>query len=262
MPAPSVGPPAPALGPPAPSVGPPAPSVGPPAPSVGPSVANRGRKEEWAKVVNRLYPYANREPLYQYVKPGNSLTQAERNLNRGALTAKWDFIEKVLPGGGETKYITHPEVALQNWWERCVVEKPGFVTSLGRRLPDNLTKCSEYREEISEYAHFFKEHSDEDIRGSPSHASKKVIPMAVKMYHRSEFSPLSNYQFGWADEKRKKWIAESVDESVAYCTDYQRHYNPVIYERQALEARNASLCPYIGNEDLWKKEVKNPRILL
>ena len=95
----------------------------------GGTVTGGGKKQEWS---DRLYPYANREPLYHYAsnRPGRYLTDAEHDLNRGALKARWDFVDKVLPGGAENKYITHPEVAVQNWWERCVVEKPGFITSL------------------------------------------------------------------------------------------------------------------------------------
>ena len=91
--------------------------------------------------------------------------------------------------------------------------------------------------------------------------------MEVKLDYRKGESPLTYWmsvynrdfhrpqpcippqQFNWADAKRKKWIEETLDNNVDFCTEYQKNYHRTIYENLAEQARRASLCPYIKVEE-------------
>lgn len=82
---------------------------------------------EWP---NRLYDQKGVHLMYPYVKPGQTMTKEEHNLNLGAHTGRLEYMENIVPGGRQSTYVMYPQVHIGNWWERCCQEKPGFLISL------------------------------------------------------------------------------------------------------------------------------------
>ncbi|XP_055334723.1 uncharacterized protein LOC129585864 [Paramacrobiotus metropolitanus] len=197
------------------------------------------------------------EAVRKYTKPERHSTTQEANLNLGAHRARMKYLEDVLPGGREPSYVERPQVHVGNWWYRCCEEVPGFVNSLGRRLPDTLTKCSEYKEEFSEYSRFFKNYAPTDIRVPVTKSATESVPFLVTFKHRFAGPSVNHYMSiysrdfalpppfqppymsGLCDKKRRKWFQDVLDKGTHFCSTYQENYDPDIYEQQTMPLRTA-----------------------
>lgn len=137
-------------------------------------------------------------------------------------------------------------------------------------MSDNLTKCSEYREEISEYAHFFKDYPPDDIRPPVTKAATSCVPFSVVTRHRNSAPPFDNYMSvysqdfvitppfkppymsGLINKKYRSWIQQILDREVHYCSTYQKTYDRRVYDQQA--APIAKISSYFSVEEEQEAE--------